>query len=198
MEVVTGDPAVAGLALVAEEGAKAVVKVVAGGPAMAGVEVVEGQAVAIDQQEFIVYEYSLPEGAVAGRQEGVGLLLDHQATVSKSISYRETVGGEVEGGSLVSTHLLPSSISGIVTKERNLRCDFCAYTTNRRCHLNDHYRMIHLKVKVICDLCGKEFSSEFRSPFHIVLLIYQSIPPCGVSITFAQISTSTCGWCTRS
>ena len=159
MEVAAGAPA--GVTVVAGGGAKAVVKVVAGGPTM--VEVVEGQAGAMEQQEFIVAElvYRLPEEAAAGGQEGVvRLLLDHRATVSKSISYRETVGGEVEGGSLVSTHLLPSSISGIVTKERNLKCDFCAYTTNRRSHLNDHYRMIHLKVKVICDLCGKEFSSE--------------------------------------
>ena len=79
--------------------------------------------------------------------------------VSKRIQYTETLteGGEEE---TVSTKLLPSSLSHIEPKEKNIKCDFCSYTTHRKSHLNEHYRNIHLKVKVICDLCGKEFSSK--------------------------------------
>ena len=86
----------------------------------------------------------------------VGLL---PQSVSKRIKYTETLteGGEEE---TVSTKLLPSSLSHIEPKEKNIKCDFCSYTTHRKSHLNEHYRNIHLKVKVICDLCGKEFSSK--------------------------------------
>ena len=92
----------------------------------------------------------------SGMQNGITGLPSE--CVSKRIKYTETLteGGEEE---TVSTKLLPSSLSQIQPKEKNVKCDFCSYTTNRKSHLNEHYRMIHLKVKVICDLCGKEFSS---------------------------------------
>ena len=93
----------------------------------------------------------------SGMENSIAGLLPQ--SVSKRIKYTETLteGGEEE---TVSTKLLPSSLSQIEPKEKNVKCDFCSYTTNRKSHLNEHYRMIHLKVKVICDLCGKEFSSE--------------------------------------
>lgn len=92
----------------------------------------------------------------SGMQNGITGLPSE--CVSKRIKYTETLteGGEEE---TVSTKLLPSSLSQIQPKEKNVKCDFCSYTTNRKSHLNEHYRMIHLKVKVICDLCGKEFSN---------------------------------------
>ena len=103
--------------------------------------------------------FSLPR-----QQGGDSLLLQAGSTeqpqnVSKSIHYTETLveGGEEE---TVSTRLLPSSLRQIEPKEKNIKCDFCSYATHRKSHLNEHYRNIHLKVKVICDLCGKEFSSK--------------------------------------
>ena len=92
-----------------------------------------------------------------GMQNGITGLPSE--SVSKRIKYTETLteGGEEE---TVFTKLLPSSISQIPPKEKNIKCDFCSYTTHRKSHLNEHYRMKHLKVKVICDLCGKEFSSR--------------------------------------
>ena len=103
--------------------------------------------------------FSLP------RQQGRDSLLlqagstEQPQNVSKSIHYTETLveGGEEE---TVSTRLLPSSLRQIEPKEKNIKCDFCSYATHRKSHLNEHYRNIHLKVKVICDLCGKEFSSK--------------------------------------
>ena len=83
-------------------------------------------------------------------------------SVSKNISYTETVlgrAGDSETETVVSTQLLPSSVSQILPKVKNVSCEYCSYTTNRKSHLNEHYRIIHLKVKVICDLCGKEFSN---------------------------------------
>ena len=93
----------------------------------------------------------------SGMENSIAGLLPQ--SVSKRIKYTETLteGGEEE---TVSTKLLPSSLSQIEPKVKDVKCDFCSYTTNRKSHLNEHYRMIHLKVKVICDLCGKEFSSE--------------------------------------
>lgn len=93
--------------------------------------------------------------------EGVknGAVID---CVSKNISYTETVlggGNESNTENVISTLLLPTSVSEIEPKVKNVSCSYCSYTTNRRSHLNEHYRIIHLKVKVICDLCGKEFSN---------------------------------------
>merc|ERR1712126_342477 len=83
--------------------------------------------------------------------------------VSKSICYTETVvgnrGTERDLERVVSTRLLPSSVKEIQPKSKDVSCQYCSYTTNRKSHLNEHYRIIHLKVKVICDLCGKEFSN---------------------------------------
>ena len=107
--------------------------------------------------------FALPRQQVmdsSGMQNGITGLPSQ--SVSKRIKYTETLkeGGEEE---TVSTKLLPSSLSQIEPKVKNVKCDFCSYTTNRKSHLNEHYRMIHLKVKVICDLCGKEFSSMHNS-----------------------------------
>jgi hypothetical protein len=85
------------------------------------------------------------------------------SNVSKRISYTETItrldAGGTDTENIVCTQLLPSSVSEILPKAKNVSCEYCAYTTNRRSHLNEHYRIIHLKVKVICDLCGKEFAN---------------------------------------
>lgn len=82
--------------------------------------------------------------------------------VSKSISYTDTLmsgqGNQLED-KVIETKLLPSSVSEILPKAKNVNCDLCSYTTNRKSHLNEHYRIIHLKEKVICDLCGKEFAN---------------------------------------
>ena len=93
-------------------------------------------------------------------------------SVSKRIQYTETLteGGEEK---TVSTKLLPSCISQIEPKDKNIKCDFCSYTTHRKSHLTEHYRMMHLKVKVICDLCGKEFSSKLpllHKPYVMIFL----------------------------
>ena len=40
-----------------------------------------------------------------------------------------------------------------------LKCDQCSYTSYRRSHLTEHRRYVHLKAKVVCDLCGKEYSN---------------------------------------
>ena len=82
--------------------------------------------------------------------------------VSKSISYTDTptVGrGQYCEDKVIETKLVPSSVSEILPKAKNVSCDLCNYTTNRRSHLNEHYRIIHLKVRVVCDLCGKEFAN---------------------------------------
>jgi len=83
-----------------------------------------------------------------------------EPAVSKSIYYTDTSGEPGEWTEdRIETRLLPSSVSTIAPKSKNVSCQHCSYTTNRRSHLNEHYRIIHLKVKVVCDLCGKEFSN---------------------------------------
>ena len=83
-----------------------------------------------------------------------------EPAVSKSIYYTDTSGEPGEWTEdRIETRLLPSSVSTIFPKSKNVSCQHCSYTTNRRSHLNEHYRIIHLKVKVVCDLCGKEFSN---------------------------------------
>ena len=39
------------------------------------------------------------------------------------------------------------------------KCDLCSYSTNRSTNYNTHYKMVHLKTKTLCQLCGKEYSN---------------------------------------
>ena len=39
--------------------------------------------------------------------------------------------------------------------EKTIGCFYCPYQTNRRNHLNEHNRSVHLRMKTVCDLCGK-------------------------------------------
>ena len=91
-----------------------------------------------------------------------------KSLVSKSIFYTPQINGiESENACnnkhihIVESKLLPAGTTKILPKTslKRLKCDSCNYTTLRRCHLNEHYRYVHLKIKVVCDLCGKEFSN---------------------------------------
>ena len=96
---------------------------------------------------------------------------DDGYNVSKSIFYTPIISNEVptqkkikhikQHFHVIESKILPSGISEILPKNslNLLKCDSCDYTTSRKCHLNEHYRFVHLKLKVICDLCGKEFSN---------------------------------------
>ena len=82
--------------------------------------------------------------------------------VSKSVFYTgQTSSSALQSeDNLIETRLVPSSISSIKpNKEKNIVCSLCDYTTHAKYYLNEHFRYVHLKVKVICDLCGKEFAN---------------------------------------
>ena len=49
-----------------------------------------------------------------------------------------------------------SDLNYVVRKTNNIIQILCNCD---RSHLNEHTRMIHLKLKTICDLCGKRFSN---------------------------------------
>jgi hypothetical protein len=49
--------------------------------------------------------------------------------------------------------VVPTSKVG--ADEKTIRCAYCSYQTNRKNHLNEHTRIIHLRMKTVCDLCGK-------------------------------------------
>ena len=82
--------------------------------------------------------------------------------VSKSVFYtgQTSTSALQPEDNLIETRLVPSSISSISpSKEKNIVCTLCDYTTHAKYYLNEHFRYVHLKVKVICDLCGKEFAN---------------------------------------
>ena len=84
--------------------------------------------------------------------------------MSKSVFYTGQTSASasaLEGeDNLIETRLVPSSVSSIKpNKEKNIVCSLCDYTTHAKYYLNEHFRYVHLKVKVICDLCGKEFAN---------------------------------------
>jgi len=39
------------------------------------------------------------------------------------------------------------------------QCELCGYATNRTTNYNMHYKMVHLKSRTVCELCGKEYSN---------------------------------------
>ena len=39
------------------------------------------------------------------------------------------------------------------------QCELCGYATNRTTNYNMHYKMVHLKSRTMCELCGKEYSN---------------------------------------
>ena len=51
------------------------------------------------------------------------------------------------------------------------KCDLCSYSTNRSTNYNTHYKMVHLKSRTLCQLCGKEYSniSQHLRVIHKVL-----------------------------
>ena len=99
-----------------------------------------------------------------------------KSLVSKSIFYTPQINGiESENASktkhihIVESKLLPAGTTKILPKTslKRLKCDSCNYTTLRRCHLNEHYRYVHLKIKVVCDLCGNRYRREAGLRQHI-------------------------------
>ena len=95
---------------------------------------------------------------------GITVAVDNpESTVSKSIFYTgpATNNGSLGNGfNLIETRLVPHSISSIKPKkEKTIACSQCNYTTHAKYYLNEHYRYVHKKVKVLCDLCGKEFAN---------------------------------------
>ena len=74
--------------------------------------------------------------------------------VSKSVFYTGQTSASasaLEGeDNLIETRLVPSSVSSIKpNKEKNIVCSLCDYTTHAKYYLNEHFRYVHLKVKVI-------------------------------------------------
>ena len=39
------------------------------------------------------------------------------------------------------------------------QCELCGYATTRQTNYNTHYKMVHLKSRTMCELCGKEYSN---------------------------------------
>ena len=91
------------------------------------------------------------------------------SVVSKSIFYSPKIApneASNDGSSrtihVIESKILPSrvtSISSATASRQLLKCDQCSYKSYKKSHLTDHQRYVHLKAKVICDLCGKEFSN---------------------------------------
>ena len=42
---------------------------------------------------------------------------------------------------------------------KKLKCESCDFSTSKQSHLSDHVKRVHLKVKDVCLVCGKEFSN---------------------------------------
>ena len=86
-----------------------------------------------------------------------------ESQVSKSIFYTgqaATSNSQESDDNIIETRLVPHSISSIKPKKtKTIACDLCEYTTHAKYYLNEHYRHVHEKVKVVCDLCGKEFAN---------------------------------------
>ena len=73
--------------------------------------------------------------------------------VSKSVFYTgQTSSSALQTeDNLIETRLVPSSVKSIqLNKEKNIVCSLCDYTTHAKYYLNEHFRYVHLKVKVIC------------------------------------------------
>ena len=91
------------------------------------------------------------------------------SVVSKSIFYSPQIApNETTNDGLsktihvIESKILPSrvtSVSSATASRQLLKCDQCSYKSYKKSHLTDHQRYVHLKAKVICDLCGKEFSN---------------------------------------
>merc|ERR1719431_2077087 len=47
-------------------------------------------------------------------------------------------------------------------KTTSYQCELCGYATNRATNYNMHYKMVHLKSRTQCELCGKEYSNMKR------------------------------------
>merc|ERR1719357_53605 len=46
-----------------------------------------------------------------------------------------------------------------IRKSTSYQCELCGYATNRTTNYNMHYKMVHLKSRTVCELCGKEYSN---------------------------------------
>ena len=89
--------------------------------------------------------------------------------VSKSIYYTPQIApneipkdGRPRTIHVIESKILPSRVTPISTAtgtRQLLKCDQCSYTSYKKSHLAEHHRYVHLKARVICDLCGKEFSN---------------------------------------
>ena len=53
----------------------------------------------------------------------------------------------------------PSSVKSKPKTKVCYKCNLCNYTTDRTTNFNMHYKMVHLKTRVMCHLCGKEYSN---------------------------------------
>ena len=45
------------------------------------------------------------------------------------------------------------------SKTTMFQCELCGYATTRQTNYNTHYKMVHLKSRTMCELCGKEYSN---------------------------------------
>jgi hypothetical protein len=77
----------------------------------------------------------------------------------KNADYVTIEPGLIDGRVADSSCRRVVSTSVIQPKDKTIQCFYCPYQTNRRNHLNEHIRIVHLRMKTVCDLCGKGRSS---------------------------------------
>ena len=56
----------------------------------------------------------------------------------------------------------PEKTSGKTKRSKvttTYQCELCGYATTRQTNYNTHYKMVHLKSRTMCELCGKEYSN---------------------------------------
>ena len=55
----------------------------------------------------------------------------------------------------------PESNAGKAKKIKvtTYQCELCGYATTRGTNYTTHYKMVHLKLRTMCELCGKEYSN---------------------------------------
>ena len=44
-------------------------------------------------------------------------------------------------------------------KQPKYTCDFCKYTTDKKCNLTKHLKCVHYKEKFLCEICNNRFSN---------------------------------------
>ena len=74
---------------------------------------------------------------------------------------RESCGVCGESCSDLEAHMTMCHVEEAVRSKEapSHQCEVCGYTTNRLTNYTMHYKMVHLRSRTMCELCGKEYSN---------------------------------------